>query len=93
MKHLFILGVVLMPTLIHAAAPSTSCPAGFVAVDEPYITLEKDSCPTGYTAVGTASSCLVSSPQEVCMMYAPADTSYSDSTGSYTYVSICPLTP
>lgn len=91
MKHLFILGLVLMPALGYATAPSTSCPAGYLQVEESYLTVENGSCPAGYTAVGTAPSCLVASPDGSCMMFAPADTSYSDDTGTYTYTTICPL--
>lgn len=91
MKHLFILGLFFMPILAMAAGPSTTCPSGFVTVDEPYLTVENGSCPAGYTAAGTASSCLVASPDGSCMMYAPANTQYSNDYGTYHFNQICPL--
>jgi len=82
----------MMPIAVNAAAPSTSCPAGFVAVDEPYLTIENGSCPSGTISAGTADSCLVSSPAGSCMMYAPVATEYTDETGTYEYTEVCPLT-
>ncbi len=92
MKRIIIVCSVLIPGTLHGAAPSTSCPAGFVAVDEPYLTIANDSCPSGYTSAGTAQTCLVPSPAGSCMMYAPVATTYTDDSGSYEFTSICPLT-
>lgn len=92
MKHIIIICFVMMPIAVNAAAPSTSCPAGFVAVDEPYLTIESTLCPSGTTSVGEAETCLTSSPAGSCMMYAPAATEYTDETGTYEYTEVCPLT-
>lgn len=91
MKYLFILALFIMPVVARGTEPATTCPAGYLQIDEPLIVIANDTCPSGYTTAGRAESCLVSSPQGVCMMYAPTDTSYSDDTGSYTYTTICPL--
>ena len=47
--------------------------------------------PTGYTSAGTATSCLVIVPSGSCIMYAPTNTTYSDSTGSYIFNEACPM--
>ena len=47
--------------------------------------IANSSCPTGYTSAGTADSCLVIVPSGSCIMYAPTNTTYSDSTGSYIF--------
>lgn len=91
MKRIVIFLSILMPAAANAAALATSCPAGFVAVDEPYLTIEKGVCPSGYTSADTANSCLISSPAGSCMMYAPAGITYTDDTGSYQFTEICPL--
>ena len=91
MKRIFILIMAIVPCASFAAEPSTSCPSGYVAVVEEYMTIVNGSCSTGYTSAGTADSCLVASPDGSCIMYAPANTEYSDSTGTYEYTSACPL--
>ena len=91
MKRIFILFLAIAPVGAIAAAPSTSCPSGYVAVENEYLIISDGTCPAGYTAVGTADSCLVTSPSGACIMYAPANTEYSDSTGTYEYTSACPL--
>lgn len=91
MKRVLIVCSLFIPVVANAAAPTTSCPAGFVAVDEPYLTIENGSCPSGTTSVGTADSCLVSSPAGSCMMYAPANTEYTDNNGNYEFTQVCPL--
>ncbi|MBR2392933.1 MAG: hypothetical protein IKB05_00375 [Alphaproteobacteria bacterium] len=70
--------------------PSTDCPAGYIAIDRPYITLAT-SCPSGTIAIGTAESCLVSSPSGDCIMYAPAGESYTDDTGIYEFTDACAM--
>lgn len=87
-----ILFFILLPFYSYAAAPSTTCPTGFVTISEDFMIIENSSCPSGYTNVGTATSCLVSNPAGSCMMYAPANTSYTDSYGTYEFVEACPLT-
>lgn len=91
MKFLIFAFIAVTCGVAYADAPSTSCPSGFVEIVEEHMTLANSSCPTGYTSAGTAASCLVSSPSGSCMMYAPAATAYNDTTGSYQYTEICPL--
>ena len=90
-KFIFILFLLVLPISAFAAAPSTSCPAGYVAVVEPYMEIANSTCPSGYTSAGTAYSCLVSSPAGSCIMYAPTGVTYTDSSGSYEFTSACPL--
>ena len=91
MKRIFVLIMAIVPCASFAAAPSTSCPSGYVAVVEEYMTIANSSCPTGYTSAGTADSCLVSSPSGSCIMYVPTGVSYTDASGTYEYTSACPL--
>ena len=91
MKRIFILILAIVPVGAIAATPSTSCPSGYVTVVEEYIDIADGSCPSGYTSAGTADSCLILSPAGACIMYAPANTEYSDSSGTYEYTSACPL--
>ena len=91
MKRIFILIMAIAPIGAFAAAPSTSCPAGYVAVVESYMEIANSTCPSGYTSAGTAYSCLVSSPAGSCIMYAPANTVYTDATGTYEFTAACPL--
>ena len=91
MKRIFILIMSIAPIGAFAAAPSTSCPAGYVTVVEEYMEIANSTCPRGYTSAGTADSCLISSPAGSCIMYAPTNTTYTDNTGSYEFTSACPL--
>ena len=91
MKRIFILIMSIAPIGAFAAAPSTTCPAGYVAVVESYMEIADRACPSGYTSAGTANSCLLSSPAGSCIMYAPTNTTYTDDTGSYEFTSACPL--
>ena len=91
MKRLFILITAVAPIVAFAAAPSTSCPSGYVAIEETHMIISDSACPTGYTTAGTATSCLVSSPSGSCIMYAPANTQYTDESGTYEYTAACPL--
>lgn len=91
MKRIFILIMSIAPIGAFAAAPSTSCPAGYVTVAEEYMEIADGSCPAGYTSVGTADTCLVSSPSGSCIMYAPTGVTYTDDSGSYEFTSACPL--
>jgi len=91
MKRVFLVISMLMVGAANGAAPATSCPAGFVAVDEPFLTIEGGACPAGYTAVGVAETCLVASPTGSCMMFVPAATEYSDDIGFYEFTTACPL--
>ena len=80
----------LVPLSSIAAAPSTSCPSGYIAIKSPYITIAT-SCPSGTVSVGNAASCLVSNPSGNCIMYAPAGVSYTDDTGTYEFTDACPM--
>ena len=91
MKKIFILFLAIVPCASFAAAPSTSCPSGYIAVVEGYMEIANSSCPYGYTSAGTADSCLVTSPSGSCIMYAPANTQYTDASGTYEYTAACPL--
>ncbi len=91
MKRIFILIMSIAPIGASAVAPSTSCPAGYVAIVEEYMEIADNKCPVGYTSAGTAYSCLISSPAGSCIMYAPTNTTYTDNTGSYEFTSACPL--
>ena len=91
MKRIFILFFAITPCASFAAAPSTSCPSGYVTIVEEYMTIADGSCTSGYTSVGTADSCLMASPSGSCIMYAPANTQYTDEYGTYEYTAACPL--
>ena len=91
MKRIIVLVLAIAPVGAFAAAPSTSCPSGYVAVVEDYMTIANSSCPSGYTSAGTATSCIVTSPGGSCIMYAPVGVSYTDSTGTYEYTSACAM--
>ena len=91
MKRIFILIMAIVPIGAFAAAPSTSCPAGYVAVVESYMEIADSTCPAGYTSAGTADSCLASSPAGSCIMYAPVGVSYTDATGTYEYTEACAM--
>ena len=91
MKRIFIFVLAIAPIGAFAAAPSTSCPAGYVAVVESHMEIANSTCPSGYTSAGVADSCLISSPAGSCIMYAPANTAYTDAIGSYEYTAACPL--
>ena len=89
MKKLnFIFYILMCPAF--ATTPSTSCPSGYIAIDEEYLTIAT-SCPSGTVSVGTAESCLVSSPSGDCIMYAPAGVSYTDDSGTYEFTDACPM--
>lgn len=87
----FMLFVIFVPCVALGDEPSTSCPTGFIAINEPYITISDSACPDGYTSTGTAMSCLVASPSGVCIMYVPSGVVYTDTTGTYQFTEICPL--
>ena len=89
MKRLIFL-ICLTTLSATAAPPSTSCPTGYIAIDEEYLTIAT-SCPSGTTAIGTAESCLASSPAGDCIMYAPAGVSYTDAPGTYEFTDACTM--
>ncbi|MBR2393106.1 MAG: hypothetical protein IKB05_01295 [Alphaproteobacteria bacterium] len=67
-----------------------TCPSGYIAINEEQITIATN-CPSGTTAIGTAESCLVSSPAGSCIMYAPAGVSFTDTLGTYEFTGACPM--
>ena len=91
MKCLFVFILAIAPCASFATAPSTSCPSGYVAIEEEYMNIANTSCPSGYTSAGTAASCLITSPTGSCIMYAPANTEYDDVAGVYLFTAACPL--
>ncbi len=92
MKRIFIFVLAIAPIGAFAAAPSTSCPTGYVTVVEEYMEIANSTCSSGYTSAGTAYSCLIPSPAGSCIMYAPAGVTYTDDNGSsYEFTSACPL--
>ena len=92
MRLVCLLVGIIVSTSAMAAAPGTSCPSGYVAINETAMIVADGACPTGYRSVGDAVSCLLPTPAGVCMMFAPADTAYSDDTGVWRFEDICPLT-
>ena len=86
------MAIQVKPPVQLVSSPSTSCPDGYIAIEEEYMTIADNACPNGYVSAGTADSCLVSSPAGACIMYAPANTTYSDRTGSYVFTQACPMT-
>ena len=70
--------------------PATDCPSGYIAIDEPQITIAT-TCPSGMVSVGVAESCLVSNPAGDCIMYAPAGVSFTDAPGTYEFTEPCAM--
>ena len=91
MKRIIVLVLAIAPVCAIAAEPSTSCPSGYVAVVEEHMDIANNSCTSGYTSAGTATSCIASNPGGSCIMYAPANTTYSDNTGSYVFEQACAM--
>ena len=91
MKRIITLCLAIAPVGAFAAELSTSCPSGYVAVVEEHMDIANSSCPSGYTSAGTATSCIASNPGGSCIMYAPANTTYSDSAGSYIFDHACAM--
>lgn len=82
----------LMPIGAFASTLSTSCPSGYVAIKETYLSITSGDCPSGSTAAGETDSCLLASPGGSCIMYAPVNVTYTDDTGSYVFTEPCPMT-
>ena len=91
MKKIFILFLLATPTYAHASIPTTSCPHGYTMVNNPGMTISATGCSIHQTNLGTTTTCLINSPDKVCTMYAPANTPYSDNSGTYEINTICPL--
>lgn len=92
----------LVTNIVFAATPNASCPSGWTmySMDSLVLTdpaLAGATSTTGHTLVRTIPVCTSGmggsgSRDRLCYMYAPASTSYDDTTGTYQYVNICPLT-
>ena len=91
MKKAFLIVALFCSMDAFSAAPTTSCPIGYVAIVEVNMVIAGSSCPTGYVSAGTATSCLLSTPDGSCRMFAPKNAVYTDSIGSYVYTFACPL--
>ena len=93
----FILTITTFSIGAYAATqlPDIACPVGhFSATEDQLILVDGTSCPAGYMAVGgdAPTSCLVANPDGVCVMYAPAGTTYTDTSGhSFEFTQACPL--
>ena len=91
-KHLIIITFSFIPYIAIAADPPTSCPSGYIEFTEEYITITDTVCLARYIPAGTAdNSCLINTSSGLCIMYAPANITYSDITGEYEFTSACPL--
>lgn len=91
MKKAFLIVALFCSMDAFSAAPTTSCPIGYVEIVEDNMVIADSSCPTGYVSAGTATSCLLSTPDGSCIMFAPQNAVYTDSIGSYVYTFACPL--
>ncbi len=89
MKKIAII-ITFIPMCAYAAAPSTSCPTGYVAVTRSDFILS-DACSAGYVSTSTLTSCLTNATNG-CWMYVPAGMSFTDEKGTYEYTASCPLT-
>ena len=89
MKNI-ILFFCVVPVLTFANTPSTSCPTGYIALDEEYITVAT-TCPSGTISVGTAESCLGTTTNGECYMYTPVGMSFTDDSGTYEFTDVCPM--
>lgn len=96
MQKILILPVLFISSGVLAGAPSTQCPAGYVELREPYAIIGNLYCESvnGVVPVEIEQpiySCLVNTPQAVCTMFVPLETTYSDDTGDYQYTEPCAL--
>lgn len=91
MKKLLLIVSCLIASPALALNVITSCPSGYVQIQDNNALIVDGSCPSGYTAAGTVSSCLLASPSGVCYLYIPANESSSDSKGTYKYTQLCEL--
>lgn len=94
MKKIILLVVMMVPYAALGVEPSKVCPPGFVVVQEDAMTITtyaSPSCPSGYTSVGSVSTCLLSAPvPSSCIMFAGRGP-WTDSYGSYIFVQPCLL--
>ncbi|MBP3316552.1 MAG: hypothetical protein J6L70_03060 [Alphaproteobacteria bacterium] len=72
---------------------TTTCPYGHQQVSEPLLIItDNTSCPSGYTSIGENETCLLDSIGGVCVMYAPAEQKWGDSSGVYEFKGACAMT-
>lgn len=91
MKYFIIVALLFGVSGAFATSPSTSCPSGYIAINEEYVTIAT-ACPSGTVSTGTAESCLGDSPSGNCIMYAPAGISYTEDIGTYEFIDACAMT-
>lgn len=92
MRKFIMFFILLLPFRADALELLTACPAGYKTIVEPNMIVAESSCPSGYVSVGTADSCLVSSPNGSCLLFAKANTEYEDDSGTFVFTSICEMT-
>ena len=68
----------------------TTCPSGYVAINEPDITIAT-TCPSSTVALNDVQTCLRENPESVCYMFAPKGVTYVDSVGEYRFNDICTM--
>ena len=96
-KFLILISLTCIPQNLIAAAPPTQCPDGFTTINKRYgyFYATGSSCPSNMTATGTTIVCGTIYPNNKaegsCILYAPANTPYTDNTGTYEFVEACPL--
>lgn len=91
MKYVFMCLVFLGACMGRAIGAEliTSCPGDYIMVYEPYIYIASGPGNLAITEVGTATSCLVQSRGEACIMYAPTGMEFSDASGDFEFDNIC----
>ncbi len=84
----------VLSSVANAAAPSTTCPTGYIAVVDKYVVLSGAACTNFYKATSSnIPSCLSGTSHGAkCWMYAPANMDFTDDTGTYQFTTACPLT-
>lgn len=92
MRTMCVIAIALCPATAAADGPATECPSGYAAVIESNMIITDGACPAGYSSVGHGTnSCLLETPDDVCIMYAPPVVDYDDDSGIFVFEEICPL--
>lgn len=90
MKKILITAIITMiATHVYGIESGAQCPDGYTQITQPDIILTTNTCPANYTDYGTAQSCADTTPDAVCFMYLPTQTTFDDATGTYEYTEIC----
>ncbi len=94
MKYILFLLLLIMLDANAASLPSTTCPDGYIAIEEPYATLATE-CSSGMIVLPneylfTDEPCSYEL-KGICIMYAPVGVSYTDASGTYEFTEACPL--